>query len=88
MPTPYETVAEFDTAVKAELACRALLDAGIRAVVEDATPAGLSWDALALFGAVKVRVPMSDADRAVGVLEETFGESGERLDELQDQVDG
>jgi len=31
---------------------------------------------------------MSDADRAVGVLEDTFGASGERLDELQDQVDG
>jgi hypothetical protein len=88
VPTPYETVAEFDTLVKAELACHALLDAGIRAVVEDANPSGLSWDAAATFGTVRLRVPMSDADRAVGVLEDTFGASGERLDELQDQVDG
>ena len=88
MPTPYETVAEFDTVLKAELACHALLDAGIRAVVEDANPSGLSWDSSSVFGSVKVRVPMSDADRAVGVLEETFGENGERLDELQDRIEG
>lgn len=88
MPTPYETVAEFDTAAKAELACGALLDAGIRAVVEDANPTGLSWDAGMVLGSVRVRVPMSDADRAVGVLEEAFGEDGELLDELQDQIDG
>lgn len=88
MPTPYEIVAEFDTVLKAELACHALLDAGIRAVVEDANPAGLSWDAASVFGSVKVRVPMSDADRAVSVLEETFGEHGERLDQLEDHVTG
>lgn len=88
MPTPYETVAEFDTLLKADLACHALLDAGIRAVVEDANPSGLSWDSASVFGSVRVQVPMSDADRAIGVLEETFGEDGERLDELQDRIEG
>lgn len=88
MPTPYETVAEFDTVTKAELACRALLDAGIRAVFVDSSPGGMAWDAAAYFGLVAVRVPMFDADRAVGVLEEAFGADGERLDELQDRIDG
>lgn len=88
MPTPYETVAEFDTVLKAEFACDALLEAGIRAVVEDANPSGLAWDTAMVFGSVHLRVPMSDADRAVSVLEDTFGESGEHLDNLQDEVDG
>ena len=88
MPTPYETVAEFDTATKAELACRALLAAGIRAVVEDSSPGGMGWDAAAQFGLIALRVPLSDVNRAVAVLEEAFGEDGAGLDELQDHIDG
>lgn len=88
MPVPFETVAEFDTVTKAELACRALLAAGIRAEIADASPGGMGWDAAAHFGLFAVRVPPSDADRAVTVLEDEFGEDGAGLDDLQDEIDG
>ena len=87
MAAPLEIVAEFDTRFKADVSCSALLDAGIRAEVREQLPNGVSWDFAAL-GLYQVVVPASAVDRALDALEAAFGANGERLDELQDEVDG
>jgi putative signal transducing protein len=73
------TVATFDQPAQARLAENALKDAGIRAAVSDDNLVGMDWLLSYAVRGVKVQVWEEDADRAVAVLEQNFGEHGEGL---------
>ncbi len=73
------TVATFDKPPQAQLAHIAICAAGIRAVVTDEAIVAMDWLLANAVGGIKVQVWEEDADRAVAVLEDAFGERGERL---------
>jgi hypothetical protein len=73
------TVATFDQPPQAQLAHNAISAAGIRAVVTDEAIVAMDWLLANAVGGIKVQVWEDDADRAVAVLEEAFGERGEKL---------
>jgi hypothetical protein len=75
------TIARFDQPAKARLAQNALDAAGIKAAVADETTIGMDWLLGAAVGWVKVQVIEENAERAVAVLEEQFGERGEGFGE-------
>lgn len=73
------TIATFDQAAQAWVAENVLKDAGIKAAVSDETLVAMDWLMSGVVGGVKVQVLEEDADRAVAVLENQFGENGEGL---------
>jgi hypothetical protein len=79
------TVATFEHAMSADMAANVLRDAGIDAVVTGADLVNTYWLPSNAIGAIKVQVRDEDADRAVEVLTDSFGEAdagdGEPLDD-------
>ena len=73
------TIATFDQAAQARLAENALKEAGIAVTVNDESLVAMDWLLSNAVGGVKVQVWEDDADRAVSVLEQNFGEHGEGL---------
>ena len=88
------TVATFDQPAQARLAENALKEAGIRVAVSDESLVVMDWLLSNAGGGVKVHVWEEDAERAVAVLEQQFGERGEGLgagvapEELAAQAEG
>lgn len=75
------TIASFDTIPQAHLARNELESAGIRAVITDEETTGMFWHLANALGGAKVQVTDEDAERAVAILEERFGEDESEPDE-------
>lgn len=73
------TIAAFDQPAKARLTQNALQEAGIQVVVSDESLVAMDWLLSNAIGGVKVQVWEEDADRAVAILEQEFGEDGAGL---------
>jgi hypothetical protein len=73
--TQLRTVAAFDVAYKADLACTLLTEAGIPAYVTDREIVSMEWLLGNAVGGVKVQVAERDVERAEALLEERFGDS-------------
>ncbi|QEL14355.1 putative signal transducing protein [Limnoglobus roseus] len=79
------TIATFDSVPQAHLAKNELDTAGIRSVLMDEETVGMLWHAAHAIGGIKLKVNEEDAERALVVFDERFGNGGESSDPVDEQ---